>query len=318
VFAAQSAGMVEHVWLQGKEYSPANREKYMAYLRDVRNIKLPEGGKLFEGSSESQFLGVEMEDIEIKVNGNIDVVIAGSHHQDINTTRQHMWGGLELKKRDNTKKPTEILRQVVLQHLAASYLNMDTGILTIMTDLSARWHFFWFSETRNRLLKYEATMAEAHYLIHHMMDKSVSGVSTPEDFLNRASWNQAVKRSRPDSLPGESSHDNTDENGEEESNSDENADQSKMALTQSGRTTAVDIAGAQTSSGSDKQILPGKRLRGKDYCTDDTSLDCMDEEERNEELFHAVIRNLLAGMFPEGRAEERSCNGPPRTIMFAN
>jgi hypothetical protein len=28
---------------------------------------------------------------------------------------------------------------------------------------------FWFSETRNRLLKYEATMAEAHYLIHHMM-----------------------------------------------------------------------------------------------------------------------------------------------------
>jgi hypothetical protein len=83
-------------------------------------------------------------------------------------------------------------------------------------------------------------------------------------------------------------------------------------------TPAVDIAGAQTSSGSDKQNLPGKRSRGKDYCTDDTSLDCMDEEERNEELFHAVIRNSLAGMFPEGRAEERSCNGPPRTIMFAN
>jgi hypothetical protein len=26
--------------------------------------------------------------------------------------------------------------------------------------------------------------------------------------------------------------------------------------------------------------------------------------------------NLLCGMFPEGRAEERSCNGPPRTIMW--
>jgi hypothetical protein len=64
--------------------------------------------------SSSHFLGVEMEDIEIKVSGNFDVVIAGSHHQDITTTRQHMWGGLELKKRDNTTKPAEILRQVVL------------------------------------------------------------------------------------------------------------------------------------------------------------------------------------------------------------
>jgi hypothetical protein len=27
-------------------------------------------------------------------------------------------------------------------------------------------------------------------------------------------------------------------------------------------------------------------------------------------------QELLCGMFPEGRAEERSCNGPPRTIMW--
>jgi hypothetical protein len=61
----------------------------------------------------------------------------------------------------------------------------------------------------------------------------------------------------------------------------------------------------------------------------------MDEEERNEELFHHAVREFigwdvsrrtksaaatarqeLLWMFPEGRAEERSCNGPPRTIMW--
>ena len=59
------------------------------------------------------------------------------------TTWHNMWAGVVLKKQDNNRHD-EIRQQVVLQHLSASFLNADTGILTIMTDLGPRWHFYWF------------------------------------------------------------------------------------------------------------------------------------------------------------------------------
>jgi hypothetical protein len=54
-----------------------------------------------------------------------------------------MLAGIELKK-DSNRDDARTERQVTLQHMAASYLNPNTGILTFMTDLNQRWHFFWF------------------------------------------------------------------------------------------------------------------------------------------------------------------------------
>ena len=137
--------MVSHTWLPGKEDSPDNRRAYMRYLNDQNNITLPNGGKLFEGNSVDDFLSLDMGALEVKMSGNIDVVLAAERHQDVETTRENMWAGIELKKEEN-KRHAEIHRQVILQHLCASFLNEDTGIVTIMTDLCDRWHFFWFSK----------------------------------------------------------------------------------------------------------------------------------------------------------------------------
>ena len=312
----QASKMQEHNWLDGKEDTPRNRRAYMAYLNNKNNITLPAGGKLFEGCTDSLFLGVEMEDLEIKTKGSIDVVIADSRHQGLLTTRQNMWGGIELKKSENDMDPNGIQRQVVLQHLAASYLNDDTGILTIMTDLCKRWHFYWFSNTGNRLLKYEATMLEAHYLIHHMMDKSSSDELGPEDFFNRGSWNQAVNPTHPSCLPAEDSHDKAEEDDMGDPYSDGMDDQRKRAPTQSVRTQARDISGAQNTSGSDTKTSHNKRSRGKDHWTEDSSLDFMDEVEQKEEIFRAVVRNSLARMFPPEVVEEgHCCTGPPKDIV---
>ena len=87
-----------------------------------------------------QFLGFG----NVKTPGNIDV--ASSSHQSIATIRQNILVGIELKK-DTNKEHAKIERQV-LQHLAG-YLNPETGILTLITDLDHRWHF--------RLMRYEAT-----------------------------------------------------------------------------------------------------------------------------------------------------------------
>lgn len=308
---SEASQMQEHHWLPGKEGTPQNRKAYMAYLNNKNNITLPLGGKLFEGSTDSYFLGVEMVDLGIKTKGHIDVVIADSHHQDLSTTRQNMWGGIKLKKKENDKDKNGIQRQVVLQHLASSYLNDNTGILTIMTDLCTRWHFYWFSNTGNRLLRYEATMLEAHYLIHHMMDESSSHDLNPEDFLNRGSWNQAVSSLSP----GESG-DKADDNDMEESNSDRMDYQRKRAPTRCGRTQSRSTSRDKKTSGSDVQTSHNKRSRAEDCRKEDSSLDFMDEIEQKEEIFRAVVRNSLAGMFPPEVAEGgHRCSGPPKDIF---
>lgn len=107
-----------------------------------------------------------------------------------------MCAGIELKKPDD-QRDSEIDRQVVLQHLSASYLNDEDGILTLVTDLCDRRHFYWYINIRKNkechLMRYEASMTEARYLAHHMDDDaSSSGTSAPEGFLNRASWKDVV------------------------------------------------------------------------------------------------------------------------------
>ena len=177
-------------WLTSKEDSSENRKGYMEYLGDPNNIELPENTQLFEGDLDKNLLSVRFLRFDcLKVSGNIDVILASSHHQSIATVRQNILVGIELKK-DTNRKDQQIERQVTLQHVAASYLNPDTGVLTVMTDLKDRWHFFWFAKPR-RVLRYEATKSEARFLIKHSLDKkeSNSDVSTPDFFLDRACWN---------------------------------------------------------------------------------------------------------------------------------
>ena len=164
----------------------------MEYLRNPQNITtLPGDTRLFEGSSEKDLLSVRFLGFgNVMTSGNIDVVLAAPSHQGIETIRQNILVGIELKK-DTDKEKTKTERQVILQHLTASSLNPETGILTLMTDLNDRWHFFWFAEGK-RLMRYEASKSEAKFLIHHSLDKlgsEAEQISTPTSFLNRSCWN---------------------------------------------------------------------------------------------------------------------------------
>jgi len=301
------------VWLEGKEDSKPNRTKYMAYLRNNQNIGTPLNSKLFDGTQEGDLLSAEFVSFGVKTKGNIDVVVAHERHQGTHTTRNHMWAGFELKKEEN-KNHAEIRRQVVLQHLSASFLNENTGILTIMTDLCDRWHFYWFSKEHKRLMAYIAgSKGEANYLIRHMMDDS--GTSAPTDFLNRASWNQMF----PPPTEGDAIMDKTGEGDgggpEDGGGHNDGGDHNSSGTSDSSR--------KRGPSGHDGQqqnrTCTGGAISGIEGSANAmmNSLDFMDEEEEREARFRDVLNCILPqlGVFPpHGRDQDHPTEGPPNHI----
>lgn len=311
-FKNLASRMEKHTWLAGNEDSVGNQKAYMQYLNNEKNIQLPEGGKLFQGNCEAQLLGVDMKIIDTKTSGNIDVVLAASRHQSVVTTRQNMWAGIELKKDDN-KRNAEIGRQVVLQHLSASYLNDDDGILTLMTDLCERWHFYWYhmgNKKKCRLMSYQATMTEARYLIHHMNDESSRGTMAPEGFLNRSSWKDIVGATHLDSATEENAEDDMDEQDIMDSDGEKKLD---GAQKEGGSTQRTKYSGAHNSTASDRI---GTQSGGKNCELKDASLDFMDDQDQKEAMFQAVLRDALPRMmhFPE-LAGEHSSEGIPKVIF---
>lgn len=293
----------KHEWHESKEDSPVNRTAYMAYLRDSSNIVLPQGTQLFEGNSDKELLSVRFLGFgNVKISGNIDVVVASSIHQSIATIRQNILVGIELKK-DTNQEHAKIERQVILQHLAASYLNPETGILTLMTDLDDRWHFFWFAELEGkRLMRYEATRSEAKFLIQHSLDSPGSEaeqISTPASFLNRSCWNDLFS-SKLDTITEANTfdeQDGTDEHPEPrlfdgEDNLSETGGRSAQHHDKPGGSRRDHRRGRQGKS---------KRSRGntrrKEHMSSDGFLEYMDEEERVETELRTAIQTVFHKMF---------------------
>jgi hypothetical protein len=304
-----------HTWLPGKEDNPENRKKYMGYLN--KNIVLPQGGKLFEGNGMDDLLSIDIEAFGVKTRGNIDVVLASDRHQGVETTRENMWAGIELKRADN-KRHAEILRQVILQHLAASYLNPDAGILTIMTDLCDRWHFFWFSKNKAALMQYKASKGEANYLIRHMMRDRSDDTSTPIDFLNRASWNTFFE----DGVPHSDQQDKIV--AEKGGRDDEDNDNSRM----DGK-----LQGGKIVSGTRDSLVRGGHKAstrtgssGTDGAKQNTLWEYMDSidddddgEEEKEAIFRQVIERSLPRMvhFPQREGQKQNSDSPPRHVFIS-
>lgn len=304
-----------HVWLKSNEDSPENRAAYMKYLRNPDNIRLPRGTKLFEGSSDKDLLSVVFFGFgNVKTSGKVDVILTSSRHQSIATVRQNILVGIELKK-DTNHEYSKIERQVVLQHLAASYLNADTGILTIMTDLKDRWHFFWFAEGK-LLMRYEATRTEATFLIQHSQNEQ-GQTSTPTSFLNRACWNDLFSSQLCDIEEVKSIDEVGDEDEDHEQRWDGNA--GGNSFSQSGGRS---VSQQRTPGDSWRASRHGKSggSKGGDRKhtqMDDTSLEYMDKEER----FEATLRRELQTSFhkvlyvPEVE-ERRSVDVLPREIRL--
>lgn len=308
-FNRLGSAMAPFVWGPGKEDCPANRGLYLAYLRNNQHIGMPPQSKVFDGTEEPELLTADFVSFGVKTKGNIDVVVAHERHQETATTRHNMWAGVELKKQDNNNHD-EIRRQVVLQHLSASYLNADTGILTIMTDLGPRWHFYWFSKGRNRLMAYHAqSKGEANYLIRHMMGSSGSApapTAVPTDFLNRASWNVMFPPLGDDAFMEEAG---------EIKDPDKGGGQDSSGKSGGSRKDPSSSGGAQqnrqsTAAGGNSVMAGSPNVMAN-------SLDFMDEEEKREARFKDVLECILPqlGVFPHRElGHDHYAEGPPSHI----
>jgi hypothetical protein len=299
-----------HTWLESKADSPENRAAYMAYLRNSDNISLPPETQLFEASSDKDLLSVKFFEFgNVKTSGNTDVVLASSRHQSIVTVRQNILVGIELKK-DTNKAHSRIERQVILQHLAASYLNPDTGILTIMTDLQHRWHFFWF-EKRKRLMRYEATRSEAMFLIRHSQDEEGANeqkrVSCPTSFLNRACWKDLFS-SQLDSIAEVKTFEERDGEDEYPKERCDGNGGGKNLSEIGGQSISQQGTFGDSESISRHGESGGSQGTGR-KCAQmgDTSLEYMDEEERLEATFRRELQTSFHKMLYVPEVEEQPC-----------
>ncbi|CAB9513470.1 hypothetical protein SEMRO_593_G172340.1 [Seminavis robusta] len=219
-----------------------------------------------------------------------------------------MLAGIELNRQDK-KSHGEIHRQVVLQHLSASFLNEDTSILAIMTDLGPRWHFFWFSEEKNRLMAYQAqSKGEANYPIRHMMGSSGSAsapISAPTDFLNRATWNKMFPLREDIAFMEEAGEDNgPDEGGGQDS-------RGKSGSSRRGGLSGVRAQqNRQSTAGGNSNIAGSANVMAN-------SLDFMDDEEEREARFNDVLECIVPqlGVFPHRElGHDHYAEGPPSHI----
>mmetsp|Transcript_12197 Transcript_12197/g.17540 ORF Transcript_12197/g.17540 Transcript_12197/m.17540 type:complete len:317 (+) Transcript_12197:291-1241(+) len=293
-------------WGDSNEDSRENRNAYMSYIKE--NIVLPSNTKILDGITNSSLLSVEMKNL--KISGNIDVVLAGSRHQGLSTARQNMLGAFELKKRENEEN-TKIERQVILQHMAASYLNPDTGLLMVMTDLHERWHFYWFYD--RKLTKFISTPSEALFLIEHMLEKPDNfNSSTPTGFLLQASWNETFPIAIAER--SEAVFDNFDYNGENDNDTD-SANNDDYDKKEEG---SLNYQVGELSLSRNKKF-EGTNAGRKHRATLDeeetplsSSLNFMDKEEELEAMLHMALKTSLHMML--GPAEDEVGNFLPPQI----
>ena len=292
-------------WLASKEDSPENRVAYMAYLRNNENLVLPRDTIIFDGNSDGEFLNVQMEGFRIKTSGNIDVPLANNRHQSLATVKENMLGAFELKK-DTNREHAKIERQVTLQHIAASYLNPNTGLLTVMTDLHDRWHFFWFTKDK-RLMRYESTESEARFLIEHMLDEPES-VSTPTGFLARASWNDLFLASITES-PEAVIPNNSHNNGGEDYDDDDEKEERSLSHQEGALSLSRNKGFGEPRNSGGKRCAA---LDEEEAKLSSSPLDFMDNEEELEAVIHMAMHTSFHRMFGPPQAE--AGNSPPSQI----
>lgn len=185
-------------WLEGDEDSFENRTAYMAHLKNL--LQLPVHYALADMRPHRHLLTVELfrQTAESrKIRGTTDVAIARSEHVRNKAVRNNIETLFELKTaKDMLKK--DHTPQTIGEHFAASYLNPNHPVVSVLTDLNERWTFFWFArgEDDSRMALYKLCLdggqsaAEAKYILDSLYDGSLRD-TLPTTFANRQPF-QAV------------------------------------------------------------------------------------------------------------------------------
>ena len=180
-------------WLKGDEDSEENRRAYMKYLRNM--LLIPAQYDLADAQPDRFLLSVELfRDMEEsrKVSGTTDVAIAKSEHVRNHAVRNNIETLIELKTPKNMKKKDHS-PQTIGEHFAASYLNPNHAVVSVLTDLNTKWVFFWFAagedDSKMSLFKLvlegDEAAADAKYLLDSLHGNPVNTDTLPTTFEKR-------------------------------------------------------------------------------------------------------------------------------------
>lgn len=280
-------------WFKSKEDSQENRDGYMNYLGD--KIHWPAGYAVADCNAYKDLLSVAtLGGGKHKTSGNIDVVLAEEKDVENCTIRQNIRAGIELKKDTNAGSHEH---QVVLQHLAASSLNPDESVLTVMTDLNKRWHFYWFGSQRGRLYKCIArTGSEAKFLLEHMFGTSDSIDATlfPTEFLGRATWREFFGKNLLTirETPSKDSHGDNDDFPPDSRHSQERESRDPHSY---GGNNESDKKDDSKEAGAHGEQVGGKTY-GMDVANEIELLDFVDDEEEKRAIHLRFLSNHILPM----------------------
>ena len=283
-------------WLAPKEDNSGNRRAYMAHLRE--HFVWPDGFGLFDCNEAPNLLSME-EDC-FKVSGNIDVVVARQEDVNQETIRQNIRTGIELKKDNNTGTHE---KQVVMQHLAASALNPFGNILTLMTDLNNRYHFYWFSGSKPGVLyRYMSKPHAAKFLLEHMFDDVDKSSEFPTDFLARGTWFTFTGTrlcTIAESLSGEQDDRDHGQGGNGQRGAGKSWDNAKRGGKSGDRgnnESGDNKNGGSNEGGATQGARVHGNMRGLDVANELDLLDFYDEDEERMALFRHLIQHCVPRM----------------------
>ena len=305
-----------HTWLDGNEDSPENIKEYMDYI----NEKLKQN---FWWKDEHEFVDCNQKglknllsthhfDGQHSTSGNIDVVLVAPSDKAAMTIKNNIELGIELK---HTNIKGEHERQVIMQHLAASFLNERHPALTLMSDLNTRFNFYWFGKSEKIILKYKASISEAIYLLEHMFCvKNDAGrgdgdeeETFPTDFLigERGTWESFSKTNKMDSI-----REGGNENGSGDADSPGDANHQKQEKDIAGKKrdntgNPVDEKNEEPSSSGGRNIGINHKV-GIDDLSDVLGFDVLEEHEKGEAVLEYIACNVLPNVVLTSSEQEAS------------
>ena len=141
-----------------------------------------------------------------------DVAITTAADSQPDTVRGNIRALLELKKPRSLEEKNHT-PEVVCENLAASYLNMDFPVFSVLTDLNESWRFFWFAEAtddvKQKICVYKLELsgqtagADAKRLLESLFSGSAPAPSAlPTTFAHRLSFRAVLKSLANESVNG--------------------------------------------------------------------------------------------------------------------
>lgn len=174
--------------------NPRQIKAYMKFLKRV--LSLPKEYDFANCTGENSLLSVDITFPKIKFKGTTDVLISQRKNIRNNALRQNAAALIGLKRKKQAETIGMHEPQAIVEHTAASILNSEEGVVTILTDLNEEWILYWFDHTGRSLLKLVASRKEAQFLLENLIPHTgIKSAKMPQDFWHRGTMATVLMRS---------------------------------------------------------------------------------------------------------------------------